>query len=37
MNLAAAFGPIEGLSTTIRFSDRLGLTTRSRAQLAKIG
>jgi hypothetical protein len=27
MNLAAAFGPVEGLSTTIRFSDLLGLTT----------
>jgi hypothetical protein len=27
MNLAAAFGPVEGLSTTIRFDDLLGLTT----------
>jgi len=27
MNLAAAFGPVEGLSTTIHFSDLLGMRT----------
>jgi len=27
MNLAAAFGPVEGLSTTIRFADLLGMRT----------
>lgn len=27
MNLAAAFGPVQGLSTTIRFTDLLGLRT----------
>ena len=35
MNLAAAFGPVEGLSTTIRFNDLLGLTTAP-GQTAKI-
>jgi hypothetical protein len=36
MNLAAAFGPVEGLSTTIHFTDLLGLTTAP-GQLAEIG
>ncbi|MBB6123964.1 intermembrane phospholipid transport protein YdbH family protein [Sphingobium subterraneum] len=27
MNLAAAFGPVEGLSTTLRFTDLIGLVT----------
>jgi hypothetical protein len=36
MSLAAAFGPVEGLSTTINFTDLLGLTTAP-GQLAKVG
>lgn len=35
MDLAAPFGPIEGLTTTINFSDLLGLTTAP-GQVAKI-
>lgn len=35
MNFAAAFGPVEGLSTTIHFNDLLGLTTAP-GQTAKI-
>jgi hypothetical protein len=36
MNLAAAFGPVEGLTTEILFSDLLGLETGS-GQIATIG
>jgi translocation and assembly module TamB len=36
MSLAAAFGPIEGLSTTINFTDLLGLATAP-GQLANVG
>jgi len=36
MNLAAAFGPVENLTTTIRFSDLLGLTTAP-DQIANVG
>ena len=36
MNLAAAFGPVEGLSTEIVFSDLLGLETGS-GQIATLG
>lgn len=36
MNLAAAFGPVEGLTTEILFSDLLGLETAS-DQIATIG
>ncbi len=36
MSLAAAFGPVEGLSTRIDFTDLLGLTTAP-GQLANIG
>jgi hypothetical protein len=36
MTLAAAFGPVEGLSTTINFTDLLGLTTAP-GQLANVG
>lgn len=35
MKLAAAFGPVEGLTTTIRFSDLLGLRTEP-GQIAEI-
>jgi len=36
MNLAAAFGPVEGLTTDILFSDLLGLETAS-GQIATLG
>ena len=36
MNLAAAFGPVEGLTTEILFSDLLGLETAS-GQIATLG
>lgn len=36
MNLAAAFGPVEGLTTEIHFSDLLGLETAS-GQIATLG
>jgi hypothetical protein len=36
MNLAAAFGPVEGLTTEILFSDLLGLETAS-GQIAMLG
>ena len=36
MSLAAAFGPVEGLTTTIRFSDLLGLATAP-GQVAQVG
>jgi hypothetical protein len=36
MSLAAAFGPVEGLNTTVRFTDLLGLTTAP-GQLANVG
>ena len=35
MNLAAPFGPVEGLSTTVHFTDLLGLTSAP-GQLAKM-
>jgi len=35
MNLAAPFGPVEGLTTTIAFTDLLGLTTAS-GQIAQV-
>jgi translocation and assembly module TamB len=36
MNLAAPFGPVEGLTTTVRFTDLLGLTSAP-GQEARIG